>query len=91
MVWFWQLRQRPHTWVVSLSQGRLAKVDHWKVDNDSAENDDDDKTEEEIIDEISKRKMDPELRMNALRLAIELEMWDESIKIGENTWLKINF
>jgi len=64
------------------AKGELMKSLAMWLDEHETENDDDDKTEEEIIDEISKRKMDPELRMNALRLAIELEMWDESIKIA---------
>ena len=64
------------------AKGELLKSLALWLDEHETEIDDEDKTEDEIIDEMSKSKMDPELRMNALRLAIELEMWNESIKIG---------
>lgn len=66
------------------AKGELLKSLALWLDEHETEIDDEDKTEDEIIDEMSKSKMDPELRMNALRLAIELEMWNESIKIGLN-------
>ena len=73
------------------AKGELLKSLALWLDEHETEIDDEDKTEDEIIDEMSKSKMDPELRMNALRLAIELEMWNESIKIGLNKLLKIFF
>jgi len=64
------------------AKGELLKSLALWLDEHETEIDDEDKTEDEIIDEMSKSKMNPELRMNALRLAIELEMWNESIKIA---------
>ena len=42
----------------------------------------DDEIEEQSL---VKEKLDPEIRMNALRLSVELEMWDNAVVIGNNT------
>lgn len=53
-------------------------LDLWIADHESAEVE----NEESLLEELQKEKLDPEIRMSALRLTVELEMWDESITIG---------
>ena len=72
------------SYLISSSKFDEAKVelkrglDLWIADHESAEVE----NEESLLEELQKEKLDPEIRMSALRLTVELEMWDESITIG---------
>merc|ERR1712168_376574 len=72
------------SYLISSSKFDEAKVelkrglDLWIADHESAEVE----NEESLLEELQKEKLDPEIRMSALRLTVELEMWDESITIA---------
>ena len=53
-------------------------LDLWLADHESAEVE----NEDSLLEELQKDKLDPEIRMSALRLTVELEMWDDAITIG---------
>ena len=73
------------SYLISSSKFDEAKVelkrglDLWMADHESAEVE----NEESLLEELQKDKLDPEIRMSALRLTVELEMWDDAITIGK--------
>ena len=72
------------SYLISSSKFDEAKVelkrglDLWLADHESAEVE----NEDSLLEELQKDKLDPEIRMSALRLTVELEMWDDAITIG---------